>query len=337
MFRKETMFKTAVLLLVMVILLAVGLAPAPSRSADHLDAPLVQADGRLDINDVYAFQSPADSSKTALIMTVNPVAGVLSPTSFHPNASYDFKIDSDGDAREDITYKVSFSPPNSEGAQQVLLRRVPAKGASAVLARGWTGQDIAVLGGGMLRADLFDDPFFFDLIAFQSGLAFCQGPGDTGSNFFTGLNVSAIVLEVPGASFGPPNIGVWARTELNGNQIDRMGRPAINTVFIPSGQKDAFNAGQPKHDQRDFRSAVVNTLLALGNSSEVANALADVLLPDILTVDTSNAAGFLNGRQLADDVIDAELALISGGAITTDCVDNDSPFTSAFPYLAPPN
>jgi hypothetical protein len=67
------------------------------------------------------------------------------------------------------------------------------------------------------------------------------------------------------------------------------------------------------------------------------NALADVLLPDILTVDTSNPAGFLNGRGLADDVIDVEYALVTNGAVTTDCVSNDSAFTDTFPYLAPPN
>jgi len=49
------------------------------------------------------------------------------------------------------------------------------------------------------------------------------------------------------------------------------------------------------------------------------------------------ATGFLNGRGLADDVIDAELGLITEGLITTDCVDNDSTFLSGFPYLGVPN
>ncbi|MBI3287326.1 MAG: DUF4331 family protein, partial [Chloroflexi bacterium] len=133
------------------------------------------------------------------------------------------------------------------------------------------------------------------------------------------------------------NIGVWARTYLNDHQIDRMGRPAINTVFIPSAMKDAFNAGMPKHDRRDFRDEVVATLVALGNPEGIANALADFLLPDILTIDTSAAAGFPNGRHPPDDVIDIELGLISGGAITTDCVGSDSAFTPTFPYLAAAN
>jgi hypothetical protein len=40
---------------------------------------------------------------------------------------------------------------------------------------------------------------------------------------------------------------------------------------------------------------------------------------------------------LADDVIDAELNLITEGAITTDCVNNDSTFLGDFPYLGVPN
>jgi len=196
-----------------------------------------------------------------------------------------------------------------------------------------------------LFAGLRDDPFFFDLNAFLA-VSFCS----PGMNFFNGLNVSAIVVEVPSDLLGPSNIGVWARTVLDGKQIDRMGRPAINTVFIPNNpfepvssepsQKNAFNAGKPKNDQRDFRGEVVDSLLALGNSMATADALADILLPDILTINTADAGGFdpgLNGRQLDDDVIDVELGIITGGAIPSDCVANDSAFTNTFPYLAPPN
>lgn len=312
--------------------LAFGLVALPARAADHLDGPMAKHDGRLDITDVYAFQSPSNPANTVLIMNVDPVAGVLSPTTFNPDASYDFKIDTNGDAKEDITYKVTFS---GSGTQNVQLRRVPARGSGAVLARGQAGANIAVSGGGTLRVGVFDDPFFFDLVAFRNGLAFC--PGGVGTNFFAGLNVASIVLEVPSSSLGT-NIGVWARTTLGGQQIDRMGRPAINTVFEHTDAgKDAFNAGIPSHDQRDFHQDVFDTLVALGNTSAYAEAVTNILLPDILTFDTSSSAGFLNGRRLADDVIDAELGVISNGAITTDCVANDSNFSNAFPYLAPAN
>ena len=314
--------------------LAFGLVALPARAADHLDGPMAKHDGRLDITDIYAFQSPANPANTVLIVNVDPVAGVLSPTTFRPSASYDFKIDTNGDAKEDITYKVTFGEV-SKGKQSVTLRRVPAGGSAAVLARGKTGETIPLNGGGMLRAGVFDDPFFFDLVAFRNGLAFC--PGGVGTNFFAGLNVASIVLEVPSSSLGS-NIGFWARTMQDGDQIDRMGRPAINTVFEHTDAgKDAFNAGIPRHDQRDFHKDVYDTLISLGNTPAYAEAVTNILLPDILTFDTSSSAGFLNGRQLADDVIDTELSVISNGAITTDCVSNDSNFSNSFPYLAPAN
>ena len=320
-----------------VVVVATGTAPRFSGAADHLDAPFVKTDGRIDINDVYAFQSPSNPANTVLIMTTNPVAGVLSPTSYRPGADYVFNIDRNGDAREDISYRLNFEGDGP--AQDVTLRCVPAAACGnqgAVLARGQTGSTIPVSGGGSLRAGLYDDPFFFDLLAFRNGLAFC--PGGVGTNFFHGLNVMAIVLEVPSSSLGPNNIGVWATTSVDGNPADRMGRPAINTVFNHTdADKNAFNFGKPTQDQRDFRGNVVSTLLSLGDSQAYADAIADILLPDILTVDTSNPAGFLNGRRLQDDVIDAELSVISNGGVTTDCVANDSTFSNTFPYLGPAN
>ena len=41
------------------LMLAFGLVAMPARAADHLDGPMAKHDGRLDITDVYAFQSPA--------------------------------------------------------------------------------------------------------------------------------------------------------------------------------------------------------------------------------------------------------------------------------------
>ena len=324
--------------------LVFGLVAVPASAADHLDAPGLTPPGgdtRLDITDVYAFQSPNNSSNTVLVMGVNPLAGVLNDGTFHPNASYEFKIDSDGDAKEDLTYKIEFSAPNASLEQGVTLYQLPARGGGSRLASGQTGQSISIPGGGMLSAGVFDDPFFFDLVGFL-GLDFCN----PGSDFFLGLNISAIVLEVPSSWLGSNNVGVWARTAFDDQQIDRMGRPAINTVFIPANvfepmepsQKNAFNASKPRRDQQDFRGEVVDTLeIFYGAGNPTVDALADFLLPDILTVDTSSPAGFPNGRGLADDVIDIELGLVTNGAVTTDCVANDSAFSTSFPYLAPAN
>ncbi len=121
-------------------------------------------------------------------------------------------------------------------------------------------------------------------------------------------------------------------------QVDRFGLPAIATVFIPTSQKDAYNAGQPAGDRAEFTDEVVAVLNAFGHPDP--SALASALLPDIQPVNTAQPSGFLNGRRLQDDVITAELGLIFGGnvALNDDHVDqNDRPFLATFPYFAPPH
>jgi len=306
------------------------------RAADHGDAPGVRVDTRLDINDVYAFQSPNQSGNVVFIVTVSPLAGITGQTNFHPSADYDIFVNTNSDPDYDFSFNFRFSPPGTGGLQDM---HVTAQSRTTRIfdIQNATSQTIDVPGGGFIRANNIDDPFFFDLIAFKNGLAFCPGTARQGTNFFRGVNTLAIAIELPRSFFGTDNIGVWARTALNGAQVDRMGRPAINTVFIPGAMKDAFNQASPPQDQTLFRDAFTATARALGNSSDRANFLADFLLPDILTLDTSKSDGFPNGRRLQDDVIDTELNLITNGAVTTDCVANDSNFRTTFPYWAGPN
>jgi len=320
------------------VLATTALAVLPAGAADHLDAPIVKKDGRTDINDVFVFNSQR-SDRVVLAVTVNPIAGVQSPETFAPNTPYVFEIDTDGDATTDRQIGIVFSPADRKGAQAY---GVMGPGFYAV---GRTDENVFVRDTatnrqvGKVRADEFDDPFFFDLNAFKNGLQFC--PGGTGTNFFAGLNVTAIVLEIPKSAItdGASTTGVWARTvDNNWKTIDRMGRPAINTVFNQTdADKDAFNAGLPVDDQADFRANVVGTLLSLGNDQATADSLADFLLPDILTVDLAKPTAFPNGRALGDDVLDTELGLITGGAVPSDCVDNDNIFRRQFPYLATDN
>ena len=153
------------------------------------------------------------------------------------------------------------------------------------------------------------------------------------------------------------------------SQIDRMGRPAINTVFngllLPSAspynglEKDAFNFQRPSSDASTTTDNVTTVLNAIGNvltangatayTAGEVSAIASVLLPDELTLTLNSGAPFasgsslgtlaLNGRGLSDDVIDAEFALLTNFVITTgDGVDaNDKTFSSSFPFLASPH
>ncbi len=139
-------------------------------------------------------------------------------------------------------------------------------------------------------------------------------------------------------------------------QEDQMGRPAINTVFVTSASKDAFNVTTPSQQGNAFQAAFQTQLLAL-NAGYTTNLLGldaagftGVLATDVLTVSLDGTTTFfdgtnvLTGRALADDVIDVELILIFGGpdatqnpGLTSDNVSaNDKAFLNVFPYLATP-
>src|ERR1043166_1763121 len=77
----------------------------------NLGPPL--GDQRLDLCDLYAFQSPADPSRTVIILNANPTADAL-----HPDAIYPLHIDNDGDCLTDIAISYLFSTPQ-DGKQTV--------------------------------------------------------------------------------------------------------------------------------------------------------------------------------------------------------------------------
>ena len=80
-------------------------------------------DQRLDLCDLYAFQSPADKNRTVIILNANPNADAL-----HPDAIYRLNIDNDGDYLTDIAFSYVFSKPQN-GKQTVNV--FMAKGAES--------------------------------------------------------------------------------------------------------------------------------------------------------------------------------------------------------------
>ncbi len=232
-----------------------------------------------------------------------------------------------------------------------------------MIATGTTGAPADIDGGGTAWAGLVDDPFFFDLEGFRQLKSTLLEAGtledaislicdtDPDVNFFAGFDGSAIVLELPDDAIGG-EVGIWAATMVDGNQVDRMGKPGINTVFITGDpEKDAYNAAQPADDPAEYTDEVVGITSAIQQALGVDAATADaygatvagIVLPDVLPYNTAEAADFsvFNGRALADDVIDvyySVLTTVDGTpALTGDCVANDSDFGAALPYLAAAN
>lgn len=322
--------------------------------ADHLDAPGLKSpamNARVDITDVYAFQKPGNANKSILILNVNPLAPTLAD-SFDSTAIYELKVDTNADAVAEIAFQFTFSPVN-QGTQMATVRRATGAAAAGMSSAGDIvlqnapvsfGRNplVTTLGDYSFFAGIRSDPFFFDLMGFLNNFQF------TGADFFIDKDVFGIALEVPNSALGSnPKIGVWGRVLLPKDpnnagagmyQVDRMGRPTINTVFNKGDDKNTFNAVEPTQDRDLFTKNVVKVLEALGNYSEAdATGLAQVLLPDILTYDYSSSGGYLNGRNLTDDVIDINLQIVTANKAASDKVGTHTDLLSVFPYMGTPH
>jgi hypothetical protein len=339
--------------------------------ADHLDAPGLTApamDTRVDITDHYAFQKPGDSSRSILILNVNPLAPTHA-AEFRSDAVYETLVDTNGDAAPELVFQYTFTPKNSQGEQFASVLRMdmahvgPTRDPTISLVTNapvsLTAEAHIVQGheGTQFFAGFRSDPFFFDLMGFLNGFKF------TGADFFADKNVFSIALDMPSQLLGSnPKVGIWTRTRVPSTlqpdrlvQVDQMGRPGINTVFNHGNDKNVFNVTQPADQPgalstdsatagKTFLAVFQQELQALSAgspkgaySADQALAIAKILLPDILTYDYSSDAGYLNGRRLQDDVIDISLNLATNGGLAGDGVGPHTDFTAEFPYLGKPH
>ena len=218
-------------------------ALAVARASDHQDTPFVELNPKTDMTDVYAF--PGGAGRIVLAMDTRAFLTPAQATdpaeaSFDPNLLYQFKIDTDGDAKEDKVIQVTFT---GEGAgQQVQVRgplAPPVAGAMenqvADVTPAVTGALATTLGtstGMQVFAGPRDDPFFIDLEAAfcilpdrrpvggaLSGSCALQPNGQApfyfrnpGINYVAGYNVNAIVIELPTAMIegsAPGKLGIW--------------------------------------------------------------------------------------------------------------------------------
>jgi Domain of unknown function (DUF4331) len=307
-------------------------------------------DARLDFTDLYVFPKPGSASKSILVMNVHPSAVVNPPgpttaEPFAPEALYEFRIDTNGDAVADIAYRVRFSA-FEDGSQTATLRRVDGAQAAGTgdggqiiveAAQVSTSRESRVTEAGEYRffAGWRSDPFFFDVQGMLNNQQF------TGDDFFADKNVCSIVLEVPNSDLGTKRVGLWARTLIgaDGNwvQADRGALPA-QAVFLVGTERDAYLAGEPVDDDR-FVSVFAHSLEHTGGyAPEEAKRAARALLPDILSYDPARPASFpSNGRTLTDDAGDAFVAVLTNGKVTEDKVGPHGDLIAEFPYVGPPH
>ena len=209
-------------------------------AADHLEAPAVVNDPATDINDVYAFINPNDASELILAMTVSPIAN--GATRFSDAVQYRFNVtNADGTS----TINCTFTRPDELLLMQQFTCTAPGdRTVSGELNR--VGQD----GDFRVFTGLRDDPFFFDLVAFNETVA-TAAPTFTnpGVDFFAGLNTLAIVVGIDSSAFTPMmgdnTLQIWADTV----RTDGAG--------INSGISGTWYGTAPEQDGHGFQVEVL--------------------------------------------------------------------------------
>ena len=215
------MYRKVVLSLLLAGAVAIGVTRL-IKASDHKDSMLLAGDPAADIADVYTFRSPTNPANTVLAMTVS---GFIPPseastTYFDPNVLYQWKIDNNGDAVEDLVIQAFVT---GTGGHQVMHFRGPAAPSGNRVIDGAETATVAVSNsptpivasrnGMTMFAGVRDDPFFFDLVQFKHIIAGeATSFRNPGIDSFAGTNVLAIVVELPSSLLGNSKLGVWGTT-----------------------------------------------------------------------------------------------------------------------------
>ncbi|MGA9723141.1 MAG: DUF4331 family protein [Candidatus Binatus sp.] len=237
------------------ILAALCLGATVTRAADHRDAPTIDGIPEGDITDIFAFLDPTDTSGGAVVflMDVNPFSLGAEMSSYHFSSDilYQFHIDNDNDAIDELVLQVEFGP-FANGAQTVNVwgpRKPESITATVPQPKGqpdFTGTvgvcfptancAGAPSAGVRIEAAQFDDPFVFDVGQFfrinskadqdvfrgftSPALGALRGrelhtDGTSGVDAFAGFNVSVIAISVPTKMLlgsAAPILNIWGTT-----------------------------------------------------------------------------------------------------------------------------
>ncbi len=195
----------------------------PAFAADHLDSPAVAADPASDINDYYVFVNPNDADELIAVLTLNPLA--TGASQFSDAVVYDFWFEGLGGGMSSIQCTFSVD------------QRVNCTAPGNRSVAGPVGS-MNVEGDFRVQAGLFDDPFFFDLAAFNTTVAtLTPAFTDPGTDFFAGLNTLAIVIGIDRAALAPNGAAdMTAKTYVTSARVGGTGiNRGLNGPWWDSG------------------------------------------------------------------------------------------------------
>ena len=322
-------------------------------------------DQRLDLCDLYAFQSPADSSRTVIILNANPNADAL-----HPDAIYRLNIDNDGDLLTDIAISYVFSKPQNgkqtfnvflaKGAESRSVEAVGKKIVSDAEVSFGPKPNIVKAGDYTFFAGSRSDAFFFDFDGIKAlfdirgkrnftepHLATLGGKSPwTGVDSNTQANVFSTVVELPTSELGlktrkyiSGDDAACGRTASCYTSIARVIRQ-VSSFFNTDDTKLEYNASEPVNDRKRWIDQFVHLMGHTGNYTRdeaIAAIDKEGTLPDVMTFNPSKPAKYPNGRTFLDDVIDYRLAFLTKNECPPSGLKPHSDTLKEFPYIGTPH
>ena len=277
-----------------------------------------------------------------MIDLCHSIFGPIPVPGYHPEGMYEFKIDLNGDAVEDLTYRFTFDERDAHGKQRYVVRRITGADAAnpdaagTVVALGTAGEIVTTPDGLRVWADKAGDPFWIepDVLhavghALQDGTTVnVSGWEPThAKNLFAGHTVYSIVLEVPDrdllASTGDNRrIGAWALSTLATDAGGWRPIPMIHPLFTQYNEDlgNRLNGGCPAGDLATHGETVAKAIAGAVSANGTAEdpraygeKIASRLCPNMLPYEVGTPAvfGFVewNGRSLTDNAPDVMFSI----------------------------
>lgn len=213
-----------------------GLGADVATASSHREAPLIAADPAVDNTDVYAFVSPDDPDSVTFVANWFGLQEPNGGPTFYPwatDANYDINIDTDGNAKPDVGYRLTFRTEDRRGTDTFLYNNGPVTSLddenllfrqyytlSVTKDGGWekvaegqvapshagkasipdygTLRDAAIKdlpGGGKVYVGAAEDSFFADLRVFD--LLYGGDLTEVGQDTLANTNVNTWALQLP--------------------------------------------------------------------------------------------------------------------------------------------
>lgn len=191
------------------VLLALCCA-APAFAADHIDSPAATADQAADITDFFAWHT--EGGKLILIMSVAGAGATTDSPTLDPEVLYAFHIDNDANNEADVTVYFRYAQ-DGDGNWGVQATQITTASEDQIV--GPVGEMVGGDEDGFRTwTGVSDDAFFFDFQGYNETLETGTLAFDPARDFFAGLNVTTIALEMDlaTATGGGETLQVWATT-----------------------------------------------------------------------------------------------------------------------------